>query len=199
MQRRDLLLALAVGVVISIFLVPTLINTGFWEEIPLSALVSILLVIPVLIIIGVVVANYLNRVIPIMGQFARFVVVGLLNTAIDFGLLNTFVAITGITSGVGIFFMNSISFSTALINSYFWNKLWVFQGNKKGHFLTFVTVTLIGLAINSGIVYTLTTFVPPVFGIRESLWVNVAKVIATGVSLFWNFAGYKMLVFRSSK
>jgi len=55
---------------------------------------------------------------------------------------------------------------------------------------------LIGLAINSGIVYAITTFVPPTFVDSQKLWANLAKVLATGISLVWNFTGYRLIVFK---
>jgi len=194
-QKKDLQLSAAATILVALFLIPTLINTGLWGKLPFSPLL-LFLIIPVLGVSGLFVASLIGKKIPLLWQFGKFAAVGFLNTAIDFGILNFLIAVTGISKGVGIIPMNAASFSIALVNSYFWNKEWVFPGRKQANFAIFVAVTLIGLAINSGIVYVLTTYVSPVFVQSDKLWANLAKVLATAVSLFWNFAGYKLVVFK---
>ncbi len=133
-------------------------------------------------------------------QFSKFVVVGVINTSIDFLVLNIEMIITGITSGPFIFLFNSISFSVATVNSYFMNKRWTFQDREKSHeavkFSQFLAVSIVGISINGGTVYFITTFITPFFGIDPLLWANIAKVAATGLSLIWNFIGYKLWVFK---
>lgn len=133
-------------------------------------------------------------------QFSKFVLIGFLNTGIDFAVLNLLMWQTGIYSGKYIIFLNAISFSVAVINSYFWNKLWIFRAKETTQagkeFTQFIAITLVGMAINTAIVYSITTLVPPMFGLNKELWANLAKVAATGVSLIWNFIGYKLIVFK---
>jgi len=134
-----------------------------------------------------------------INQFGKFIVIGLMNTAIDFAILNFLMWWTGIYSGASIILLNMVSFSIAVFNSYFWNKYWTFKDLDKieaKEFSQFILVTLIGLAINSSIVYGITTLVSPMFGISPELWANLAKVAATGFSLIWNFIGYKFIVFN---
>ena len=134
-----------------------------------------------------------------INQFSKFIVIGFMNTAIDFAILNFLMWWTGIYSGASIILLNMVSFSIAVFNSYFWNKYWTFRDLDKveaKEFSQFILVTLIGLAINSSIVYGVTTLVSPMFGISPELWANIAKVAATGFSLIWNFIGYKFIVFN---
>jgi len=63
-------------------------------------------------------------------------------------------------------------------------------------FITFVVVSIIGLLINSGLVVVLSTALVNVAGLPTDLVKNVAKALATGVSLIWNFLGYKLIVFK---
>lgn len=150
----------------------------------------------------------------VLTQFSKFVVIGFINTAIDFTVLNLLVWQTGIYKGRWIILLNVIAFTTAVINSYFWNKFWIFhlsvnvdnktfnstpQKTKTKEFSQFIIVSLIGAAINSYVVYNLTTFMPPFLDLSERLWVNFVKVTATGVSLIWNFLTYKFIVFRKNK
>ncbi|MFH1551988.1 MAG: GtrA family protein [bacterium] len=138
-------------------------------------------------------------------QFSRFVVIGFMNTGIDFAILNLLMWWTGIYSGKGIILINIVSFLVAVTNSYFWNKLWVFKANKVklddrikviNQFLRFAIVTLIGLAINTSIIFIITTFIPPFFGLSKEIWANLAKAGATSISLLWNFTGYKFIIFK---
>jgi len=139
----------------------------------------------------------------LMRQFSKFIVIGLMNTAIDFAILNLLMWSTGIYGGRWIILLNVISFTIAVINSYFWNKFWTFRAKEADEpaevakeFSQFIMVTLIGLVINSSIVFGITTFIPPFFGLSKEVWANLAKVVATGFSLIWNFVGYKFIVFK---
>jgi len=128
-------------------------------------------------------------------------VIGFMNTAIDFAVLNLLMWATGIYSGRWIFLLNIGSVMVAVFNSYFWNKYWTFKARDaketKKEFLQFVLVTLVGMLINSSIVFGITTIVPLNFlGIGKEVWANLAKVAATGFSLIWNFIGYKFIVFK---
>lgn len=137
---------------------------------------------------------------PIIPQFAKFVVIGVVNTGVDFLILNLEMLATGISSGPYMLAQNAISFSIATINSYFLNKYWTFQdksrSDKAKKFSQFLAVSVVGIVINSSIVFLITTYVPPMFGTTSVLWANLAKVAATGISLIWNFTGYKFWVFR---
>jgi len=144
--------------------------------------------------------NKLTARFPIIEQLVRFVVVGVINTGIDFLILNIEMFLTGITSGSGMLIQNAVSFGLATINSYYLNKSWTFGDKDKKKegikFAQFLTVSIIGITINSLIVYLITSFVPPMFGISPQLWANVAKLAATVISLMWNFMGYKFIVFK---
>lgn len=137
---------------------------------------------------------------PVVKQLMKFAVVGAINTGVDFLVLNLEMALTGITSGTLMLPQNSISFAVATTNSYLLNKRWTFEDSnsqKEGSkFSQFLGVSLIGVIINSSVVYAITTFVSPIMNISPQLWANVAKLLATGVSLIWNFLGYKFIVFK---
>lgn len=189
-------MSLAAGVLTSIFLVPTLINTDYYYKIPYINL--ILIVLPLLAVVGMFVANLIGKMVPLIWQFSKFSLVGVLNTAIDFGVLNLLIFLTDITKGIGIFFISGASFLAATINSYFWNRDFTFGSKQKGakSFPIFAAVTVIGLLINSTLVYLLSTYILPQFISSATLGPNLAKLFATFVALFWNFAGYKLIVFR---
>ncbi len=65
-------------------------------------------------------------------------------------------------------------------------------------FAVFMSISLIGLLINSGIVALASIALAPSLSslINEASIKNAAKILATGVSLIWNFLGYKLVVFK---
>jgi putative flippase GtrA len=134
-------------------------------------------------------------------QAAKFVIVGGINTGIDFLVLNILIYLTGITAGAELFVLNSISFSIAVINSYFMNKYWTFQDKTQTKqepikFSRFLAISVVGVVINGLVLTGITTSISPLFGLSAVLWANFAKLAATGVSLIWNFIGYKFFVFK---
>lgn len=204
------------------------------------------------------IASLLNKR-PVIMQFLRFACIGLLNTGLDFLVLNTISKALGISAGIPLGVVNFFSFTMAVIQSYLWNRTWTFGGevirlrtnavrlikvgslgaiaiilvivgskfqapwyyfllllalylsietilwrgfgfhlsdwNHESHsFFIFFIVTFIGLIINSSLV----SFVSLHLHLTQipDLDKNVAKVIATAVSLFWNFFGYKLIVFK---
>lgn len=221
--KIDYAIAALIGFFVGIFAIPTAYNLGLREQVALLALPW---TAAALWFLGIWVAGRIGRRAAVIPQFAKFVAVGFLNTAIDFGILNLLSRASGITAGFIIGGVNLPGFLVAVFNSYLWNKFWVFHpvrskppqaaadafthrtsngASDRGpeplfaDFPKFFAVTAIGVLINSGIVISVTTYVPPMFGLGPSQWLNAAKVAATIITLFWNFTGYKFVVFDQSK
>jgi len=197
MTRRDFALSVVAAYLIGLFLLPTLVNTQFFGKIPFPY-ITLYLVFPAFVIIGMFIASKIAKKIKVLWQVAKFGLVGDLNTAIDFGILNLLIYLTNYTQGTGIGLINTPSFTAAILNSYFWNRKWVFEGAKQGNFFVFVGITVIGLLINTSVVVIITTWIPPAFGLSPTLWANVAKVFATGFSMVWNFTGWLLRVIPKS-
>ncbi len=147
-------------------------------------------------------------------EFARFIkfsAVGALGAVIDFGVLNLLVQLAGFPKVVA----NGCSFTTAVISNFVWNRLWVYPETRgeplRKQFVQFSVVNLAGLAINTAIFYGSDRWllgeagllVGPVGALALAIGVahfdlayNGAKVIATGVVLFWNFLVNRFWTFR---
>lgn len=122
----------------------------------------------------------------------RFILVGIANTAIDFFVLFGLTAL-----GVELILANMISTSVALTFSFFFNRSFTFRssGRKTSQILGFLAVTLVGLWVLQPLI--LVFFVPlltPVFD-RE-LSIIGSKMLATVVSMVWNYLLYDSLVFK---
>ena len=63
-------------------------------------------------------------------------------------------------------------------------------------FTYFIVISAIGALINYGVLKYGTVSIPPKFGLGQQFWTNVIQIFATGISLVWNFIGYKIFVFK---
>jgi len=64
---------------------------------------------------------------PVILQLLRFAAIGVLNTAIDFIVLNVISKALGINAGLGLGTINIFGFLAAVIQSYYWNRSWTFD------------------------------------------------------------------------
>lgn len=126
----------------------------------------------------------------------RFAIIGGLNTAIDFVILFVLVAL-----GLPTIPSNIASTSTALVFSFFANKTFTFKdGNKstRKQFGLFLLITLTGLWILQPIVIEGTKFITQDFINNSYIALFIGKVLATMVTLVWNFILYKKYVFKKT-
>lgn len=192
--KGDALASIIIGLIIGIFVPMILKNVG--KSLPFQELYFA--IFPFLVLVGMRVVYLIAARIPVLLQIAKFGAIGASNTVIDFGILNFLSASSQVFSGLFLVPLNAISFSIAVLNSYFWNRYWTFKGGQKNagkQFLEFIVVSVIAALINTVLVYLL-TLIPPIGGISEPLWLNISKLFATFISLVWNFLGYKFLVFK---
>jgi len=195
-KRRDYFLAVIAGFFTGLF--SYFIFRHVDIEIP-GGIVSLSAGLPVLWILGLKLAKILAKRFSWSEQFGRFVVAGFLNTSIDFGILNLLSFKFGIYSGKPIILFNVIAFAVGVTNSYLWNKYWTFKSEGKPRIseaAMFVGMNIIWTAVNTSIVFFITTFSDLFKSFSPPEVENIAKVIATAVSLFGNFFGLKFLVFK---
>ena len=132
-------------------------------------------------------------------QFIKFLLVGVLNTGIDFGVLNLLMFSTGITSGIYYSVFKAISFICSVTNSYIWNKRWTFKKGKsleKKEFSKFFIISLMSFGVNIGVASILVNIIGPVGGVSSYIWANISALAAAGFTTLINFFGYKYLVFK---
>ena len=127
-------------------------------------------------------------------RFSRFLAVGAVGTLLDFSLL-TLLKLAGLPTLLA----NSLSFTAGLVNNFTWNRLWTFgdaiQPDWRRQLVQFTAVSLVGLALNNLIVLSL----EGIFGamLYQPDWGYLpAKVIATGVVVFWNYFANRMWTFK---
>ncbi len=200
--KKDHFLVSIVGLLFGILSLPILenIKPPQWELTFLSAAVVIAGFF-IFANFSMWVAGLIGLRSPALFQFAKYGAAGALSAFIDLGILNLFSLIFKIYSGPAILVFNAISFLVATTNAYFWNKFWAFKkdGDRPNvkEYAKFICVTLTGLAINTAIVFFMTTVVGAPEGVSEPVWENVAKFSAVIPNVMWNFVGYKFFIFKS--
>lgn len=129
-----------------------------------------------------------------LARFLKFAAVGLLGMAVDLTILNVMHKAVGLPLLVS----NSISFTTAVISNFTWNRLWTFPESRQRPIIPqlgqFALVNVIGLGINNLVlwaVFQLTTQF-----VRDPWDYNLAKVTAIGVVLFWNYFVNRLWTYR---
>lgn len=128
-------------------------------------------------------------------QKARFILVGGVNTAIDFGVLFLLKSL-----GLPAIPSNIISTTAAFCFSFFANKKYTFKANQtsniKRQLFLFIVVTLFGLWILQTIVIKLALLLLTGIILPEAMALFIAKVCATVASLTWNYILYSRVVFK---
>jgi len=119
-------------------------------------------------------------------EFFRFAIVGLANTIIDFGLFMLLYT----KLGVDPILANIFAFLLAVTNSYFLNSRWTFDSSNhsisKSGFIRFIMISSAGLVISITTIMVLDGYMA----------VEMAKLLATGLTLIWNFTTSKLFIFN---
>ena len=124
-------------------------------------------------------------------QFVIMSVIGVVNTIVDFGLVNVLFPL-----GVGPYTSVTVGFVVASVVSYLLNRRYTFGlamgGASAGEGTGFLIVNVVALIITQFVVWLATVW----YGPLDQGMLNVAKLVATVVILVPKFAGYRDLVFR---
>lgn len=196
--KKDLKIAALAGFLIAVLAIPIIDNLGLPPVLKSFGNLGVSITLFLLTILGFLILEFLGRWLGILRQITKFIIVGGLNTFLDFAVLNFLIASSGIAAGLGFSFFKGISFLVAVTNSYFWNKYWTFESTAKKEleFIQFIVVSTIGLFINVGVASLIVNSVGAPGGLSDALWANVGALVAVAASLIWNFLGYKFIVFR---
>jgi putative flippase GtrA len=129
-------------------------------------------------------------------RFFRFAFVGIVGAVIDFGILN----LLHEAFNVPILIAQAVSFSTAVVSNFTWNRLWTYPESRsrpiRKQLAQFATVSVIGLGIRTLIFGVLDT---AMISLSQSIFPssfilppdvighNVSLAIVIVIILFWNF------------
>jgi putative flippase GtrA len=119
-----------------------------------------------------------------MKKLLKFGTVGMLNTLITIGCFTLLVHL-----GMNYIAANIAAYMIGMVNSFFWNKNWVFQvrSGQISLFVKFVLVNLITLGFNTLCLYLLVDHL--------QIQSSISQIIATGCGLMINFGLNKKWTF----
>jgi len=198
---RDIVLASIVGFLTGALAIPVVINLGIGATVRIP-LMCLPIVGAAMFASALLAASLIADRIPSLFEFSKFAVVGVLNSGVDFGILNFLMLITGLSSGGGFLAFKSISVTLGVINSYLWNKYWTFStsnsADARREFAAFMVVTLIAVGVNVAGADVIVNVIGAPKGFSAKLWANIGAISGAGLTLFTNFFGYKFFVFKKS-
>lgn len=133
---------------------------------------------------------------PEIVRFLKFCVVGAIGAVVDFTLLNLGIQVLGLAKWLA----NTFSFFAAVLSNFTWNRLWTYPETRGEPIAPqlgqFLLVNVAGYLINQAIFLSLDRFVFTDWGV---LGYNLAKAIAIGVVLFWNYGVNRVWTYRKVK
>lgn len=122
----------------------------------------------------------------LMEQIVKFGIIGVLATLLDFILMIIFKEVFGINEVLA----STISFSISLIFNYFCSMKYVFESredmSKKKEFNIFVILSLIGLILNTFIMWLMVDIC--------GIFYIISKVFSTCIVMIWNFVSRKIFL-----
>ncbi|EJW91615.1 GtrA family protein, partial [gut metagenome] len=122
----------------------------------------------------------------LLAQLAKFGVVGVAATVIDFGVMN----LLHYALHLDILIANTAGFTISLVFNYAASMKFVFEHrdgmSRRREFAIFVVLSIVGLLLNDGIVLALNK------GLQ--LEANIAKVAATALVMVYNFVTRKVFL-----
>lgn len=119
-------------------------------------------------------------------EFVQYAVVGGTCTLIDFVVLYLLTT----KGGVHYLISSSLSFAIGVVLNWGLCSFWIFDFHKvqrqSTEFLYYVLISLVGLALNALLMWLFTD--------TCGLWFMASKLIAAGITLFYNFFARKLLL-----
>lgn len=131
-------------------------------------------------------------------QFMQFSVIGVANAGIDIGTLNLLLLLFPTEDRLVLILFNTIAYSLAVANSYFWNAYITFRHSAEKsnrQRVTFILQGVVSLGVNNLVFLGLSELFQ-VIGVPNWIRYNLAKGAAMFLSFTASFFMIKYFVFR---
>lgn len=145
-------------------------------------------------------ADFLGRKYLFIYQAAKFLLIGILATLMDSGVLALLQLLVVADTKTIYAIIKGISFVVVTTVKYPLNKYLAFEQKEKAgmgrEFSIFFIVTAIGLAIDVAIATMTKSAISADIGLSENMRGIVGAIVASIIVSIWNFIGYKFIVFK---
>jgi putative flippase GtrA len=139
------------------------------------------------------------HLLPVHGReaerFLRFALVGAIGTVVDFTVLIVLKEVVGLP----LLLANGLSYLAGVTNNFTLNRFWTYpEARSKAvwrQFLQFLAVSTAGLLLNTLIVGLLSAPLGVLLQMPDRGYL-VAKIVATGLVVFWNFTANRLWTFN---
>ena len=143
--------------------------------------------------------------IDLNNRFIKFALVGISGTIVDFVFFNLFSVLVGLP----VILSSVLSFSIAVVNNFYWNRVWTYPESKNAkladQLTKFGVVSVLGLIIRTPmfamiegpVIHYAQTVLPVSFPIAPDIMghnISLATVII--VVLFWNYFVNRFWTYR---
>ncbi len=156
--------------------------------------------LPIISLLGLYICYLIGKKFLIVFQAGKFLLIGVLTTLFDLGIMNILFWFFGKATGWTYNLFKGTSFIIATIAKYWGNKFLAFEKEDKSEikkeFTQFFSITVVGFFINVGTASFVVNTLGPQFGLNETIWANVGAILAAIVGSVWNFLSYKFIVFK---
>ena len=141
-------------------------------------------------------AHGLSRNTKEQKRFLKFAAVGAVGAVVDLVVLNLLVQVGGMHELVA----NTISVATAILSNFILNRFWSFPESRARAFFPqlrqYALINVFGWGFNQIIFALMLYRVLPRFDVSHPLDINLAKMVAIGVVLFWNYGVNRLTTYR---
>lgn len=130
--------------------------------------------------------NVYQLIMDIFYKLFKFGAVGVAGMVVDYGVTFLCKEVLKIQKYVA----NALGFAVAASFNYYLNRVWTFNSHNQAvlrEYSSFILVSIVGLAIN--------TFILWIFTGKLKWNFYIAKLVAIGITVFWNFFGNVLFTF----
>lgn len=202
--KKDFIYALVTGVTTGLLAWGVLVFLGVQGILGVHPMLLVVF-IPIAWIVGVWFGYFLGQRIGFFTQFGRFVAIGFTNASVDFGVLYLLIGLTNHFDGTWYSLFKAVSFTVAVIHSYFWNKYWTFDAGAssggRSEFVKFVAVAVLSAIVNVAVASFVVSVksTGPLAGVSPAAWAGIGAVVGSAAALIFSFIGFRVLVFKKAQ
>lgn len=156
---------------------------------------TLFLVLPIFAVSCFLLAEYISKKYLFVLQASKHVLAGIFATVVDLKIFEFLFSLLGFKLLPKI-----ISYIISAFVKYLFNKFWAFEKRETkishSEFAKFLSINIVGLAIDVSCFTFLTKHLGPQFGLTIFVWTKISVLISAGMSGIWNFCGDKFVVFK---